>query len=91
MSSERAVEIPLPDGSVKKGYEIPVSESLERWSELSLEDGTTLLVKQVVTSVVRAEDIFDPDGNPMYYLKCAPIVTIKKAPDHLRRGGGLRK
>jgi hypothetical protein len=67
--------------------EVQVSESSERWSEFTLEDGTVLRVKMAVMSAVRLDDRYDPEGNPLYSLNFAPIVGVKSAPDSLRKKG----
>lgn len=56
--------------------EIPITESVERWSDVTLDDGTRLRVKASVISVSRIEGRFDDQGNPMYAINSAPQVVI---------------
>lgn len=68
------------------GSEVGVSESTEKWSEVTLEDGTVIRIKPSVISAIRIDGQYDPEGNPMYGVKANNVVTIVSAPDHLRRG-----
>jgi len=83
---ERRTKIPGPDGRLIDGFEVPVAESTERWSEVALEDGTILRVKASILSAVRIPGQFDQDGNPMYVLKAANTMMIAEAPDRFKRG-----
>lgn len=83
---ERKVKVPLPTG-IAEGFEVPVTESVERWTELRLEDGSVLRIKPVVVSVIRIEGQYDPQGNPMYAVQGGQTMVIGSVPDHLRRGG----
>jgi hypothetical protein len=84
--AEHSVRIPfpLPDSPLREGFEVPVSESTERWTDVLLEDGTVLRVKASIVSAVRINGEFDADGNPAYALKVNPTITLV-APDHLKR------
>ena len=69
------------------GVEVQVTESVERWSELKLDDGSVLRVKPVVVSVTRLDGHYDPLGNPMYALQAGATMAIGSVPDHLRQQG----
>lgn len=69
------------------GTEVPVTESVERWTELKLEDGAVLRVKPIIMSVVRMEGKYDPQGNPMYAIQGGHAMVIGSVPEHLRQGG----
>jgi hypothetical protein len=81
--AEQRTSIALADGSVETGFKVGVDESTERWSEYKLSDGSTLRLKQVVAEVIRAENQWDPQGNPLYILKAAPVLVVDNAPAHL--------
>jgi hypothetical protein len=84
---ERKVKIPMPpDGRIVEGFEVPVLESTERWTEVKLEDGTVLRLKPTVVSAIRVPGQYDQEGNPMYALKAANAMMVAEAPDHLKRG-----
>jgi hypothetical protein len=73
------------NGRPVPGVDVPIEESNERWSEVKLEDGTTLRVKMTVLSVGRADAEFDATGNPMYSVDMAPVIAVTYVPEHLRR------
>lgn len=85
--SERRVKMPFPTPTspLKDGFEVGVKESTERWSEVTLEDGSVLRLKPSVLSAVRIDGEYDPEGNPMYAVKAGQILLIASAPDRLRR------
>ena len=84
--AERRIKIPFPnpDSALRDGVEVPVVESTERWTEVRLEDGSTIRVKPSVVSAVRIDGEWDPEGNPAYSLKIAPAMTII-VPDALKK------
>ena len=73
---------------VVEGFEVGVAESTERWTEISLEDGSVLRLKPVVMGALRVEGHYDPEGNPIYSLKVNPVMTVVSVPDHLRKPAG---
>jgi len=84
--AERKVKLPVPGMGEVEGTEVQLTESVERWTELKLEDGTVLRVKPVVMSVIRLDGHFDPQGNPMYAIQGGQTMVVGSVPDHLRRG-----
>jgi len=84
---ERRVKIPfpLPTSPARDGWDVAVRESMERWTEVTLEDGTVLRIKVTVLGAVRIDGEFDPDGNPAYALKMNPVVTTVNSDPRLRR------
>jgi hypothetical protein len=85
MSDGRRVTVPLPSGGTGEGTEVQVDESSERWSELTLQDGTVIRAKATITSAVRIDGQYDPLGNPMYLTNLAPILSIVSVPENLRK------
>ena len=81
----RKVPVKLPSGEMAEGYEVQVEESTERWSDFTLEDGTVLRGKLMMTSAVRAEGQFDAIGNPVYVMNISPILTIVSVPEQYRK------
>jgi hypothetical protein len=65
--------------------EVGLIESVERWTELKLEDGSVLRVKPVVISVLRVEGQYDPQNNPMYAIQGGQTMALVSVPEHLRR------
>lgn len=60
-----------PEGPEYDAEEVQMIESVERWSELRLDDGTVLKIKPVVTSILRVPGQYDPEGNPICVVKGA--------------------
>ena len=71
-------------GKVFDAELVPVEESTERWTIIQLEDGTTIRLKPVITDVVRVPGQYDNEGQPMYIVKSANIMSVV-APESLRR------
>jgi hypothetical protein len=82
---ERKTKIVVPPGNTPtEGFDVPVEESTERWSELILEDKSILRVKPVIAGVVRVSGQFDPDGNPLYVLRGSIMMTVVEVPENLK-------
>jgi hypothetical protein len=82
--AERKVKVNLPGVGMVDGTPVQILESVDRWSEIKLEDGTTLRLKPVVLSVNRIDGRYDNEGNPMYAVQAGQAMTAN-APDHLRK------
>ena len=65
-----------PNGENLTGDVIPVTESVERYTELRLEDGAVLRVKATASEALRVDDQSDRDGNPMYYAKLVTVIDL---------------
>ena len=68
-----------PTGESLSGVPVGIKESTERFSELTLEDGTILKTKVVAVDAIRL-DGKDGDGNPMYVLRSQTVVTVVDSP-----------
>ncbi len=84
---EKKIKLPMPNGQIVDGFEVGVKEANERWTDVTLEDGTSLRLKSVIMGAVRVPGQYDPEGNPMYILKANQVMTVVDAPEHLRKGG----
>ena len=82
--AERKITAPLPDGKVVPATDVPVEQSTERWSEVTLEDGTVFRIKPVVLSVARLDGHYDEDGNSWYMVKSNAVISLVHVPDSLR-------
>ncbi|OFW43586.1 MAG: hypothetical protein A3J29_18810 [Acidobacteria bacterium RIFCSPLOWO2_12_FULL_67_14b] len=82
--AEKKVKVTVPGLGVIEGYEVEVTETAERWSELTLSDGTVLRIKPVVLSVIRLENTFDNDGNPIYQVKTNQVMSTN-VPENLKK------
>ena len=82
----KEVVVPSPiTGQPSKAFEIPTRESIERWSDVTLEDGTVLRVKIAVAAAARIEGQWDQNGNPVYVLRAAPMMDIINVPGDLKK------
>ncbi|MGH7034216.1 MAG: hypothetical protein ACREFL_10840 [Stellaceae bacterium] len=82
--AERKVKTMVPGRGIVEGMEVPIDSSNEKWSEVTLEDGTTIRVKAVVSSCIRLQE-YDDDGNPLYVVKSTPAVSIVSVNDILKK------
>jgi hypothetical protein len=81
---EKRTNVQLPTGPAE-AVEVGVSEAVERWTDIKLEDGSSLRIKAVILGALRVEGQYDQDGNPLYMIKANQVMTVS-APDHLRKG-----
>jgi hypothetical protein len=84
----KPVKMTLPDGKVVDGVEVDIDETLERWTEVKLADGTVVRVKLTVLTAQRAVRDYDPQGQPWYTLNMAPVVAVVSIPDKFMKPKG---
>lgn len=77
-------KIPTAQG-VLEGVDVAISETTEKWSEVTLADGAILRIKPNVLSVTRIDGKYDNDGNPLYVLHSNQIMTVTNVATHLRQ------
>ena len=83
---ERKTKILIPpENTPTDGFDVPVEESTERWSEFVLEDGSILRAKPAIGSIVRVPGRFDSDGNPLYVLRGSIMMIVVEAPEGLKQ------
>lgn len=69
--------IMTPNGPEQKfGELMNIVNSKEQWSEYELEDGNKLKIKQVVTKIIKLDEL-DPLGNPIYVSEAQHIMTVE--------------
>ncbi|HUE03011.1 MAG TPA: hypothetical protein VMR62_25810 [Bryobacteraceae bacterium] len=87
---ERKIKAPMQlGGPAVDAFEVPILESTERWSELTLEDGAVIRIKPMIVGVIRVEGQWDQDGNPVYALRGGPnLMSIVSVPDRLKKPVG---
>lgn len=56
----------------------------EPWTEYLLEDGTVIRLRSVLVSVVRAENAWNTNGEPIYHWQ-HQTSTVVVSPDHLKQ------
>ncbi len=60
--------------------EVPVVDMREYFNEYKLEDGTILKVKGAVVSILRVDNQYLPDGNPVYFAFLNPVTKVETSP-----------
>jgi hypothetical protein len=63
---------------------MPFQTGGEHFNEYLVEDGTVIKLKLVVTEILRLDDEYDAEGNPIYLVASANVPFVS-APDELRR------
>lgn len=78
-------KVPVPGSKdlVDAEY-IDIVSSKEPWTEYELSDGSMLKIRSLATEVWRVDNEYDPEGNPMYVVKSAGIMSVT-APESLKR------
>ncbi len=66
---------------------MPFQVGGEHFNEYVVEDGTIIKVKLVVTEIVRVDDAYDAEGNPVYIVASANVTSVS-APESLKRKPG---
>jgi hypothetical protein len=77
----------LLNGKQVDAMDVPIAESTERWSEYTLEDGTSVRMKLNVVGFLRIDGEHDQAGNPMYQTNVAPVMVVVDVPDRLKKRG----
>ncbi len=79
-------KIPVGPGQPPKdGFLVPVVKSSENWNEYILEDGTVLKLKPVLTEVLRVENEYALDGNPVYFIKAQTVMSVDAPEDQKKQ------
>ncbi|MFA5361679.1 MAG: hypothetical protein WC335_00300 [Candidatus Omnitrophota bacterium] len=63
---------------------VEVSQSGEQWNQYLLDDGTMIKMKLVATKVLRVDNKYDKEGNPVYFVQSTNVISVA-APDNLRK------
>lgn len=85
MTDGKRVQVKTPDGRDVNGVEVDVAESVDRWSDVTLTDGTKFRMKLSVSGMIRVDGEYDAAGNPSYVIAAQPIIVISEAPDTLKK------
>ena len=88
---ERMKKVRDQKGNLVEGISVGVVESTERFSEVRLEDGTTIRTKLSVFDAVRIDGQWDKEGNPVYVVKSHNIVTVVESPERLKKVESLKE
>jgi hypothetical protein len=82
------VKVMVPNLGAVEGVKVPIAESTERWTDLKLEDGTVLRVKPAIISVIRVDNRYDQEGNPLYVVQGGQIMTVASVREELKQNAG---
>lgn len=63
---------------------IEINQAGEQWNQYLLDDGTMIKMKLVATKVLRVDNKYDKEGNPVYFVQSTNVISVA-APDNLRR------
>jgi hypothetical protein len=80
----------MPKRRFKLGNEEVTAELIdfeierEGWNTYILGDGTSLKLKAVLAEVLRVDDHYAPNGDPLYVVNATPIIATA-APEHLKK------
>ena len=77
--------VPDQTGRMVTGELVEVEESTERFTDIKLADGTQIRLKTVVVEVVRADDQWDNEGNPIYIVRSATVMTVNVVDQSLKK------
>ena len=80
----RNVTVSLPNGKQAEATEIEVESANERWSEYKLKDGTVFRAKLNILSVIRVNEEYDENGNPMYQINATPTFGFVEVPESVK-------
>lgn len=78
-------KVRLPHGEVVEGTEVPVMESIERWSEVTLGDGAKVRIKLSIISAARSDNHYDGNDNPVYSFDMTPTIVLAEVPPQLKK------
>jgi hypothetical protein len=81
MANEKVYVQLSPTSPPVEAVNVDIVSSTEPWGDLVLSDGSKLRVKTVVISVARVDSHRDPEGNPVYFIKSQPVVSMIKPPE----------
>ena len=55
---------------------VEVNQAGEKWNEYLLEDGTVLKMKLILKKILRVENEFDAEGNPVYVMQTTNVTSV---------------
>ena len=70
------MKIALPDGRKVEATDVDFKTEKEVWNEYTLEDGSVLKFKTIVSSIIRTED-YNQTGDPIYLIRSTNVSRVK--------------
>ena len=72
-------------GRKVEGTEVSFDIIRQNWNEYTLNDGTTIKLQTITTSIVRIDGEYSNQGDPIYVISTQNIVTASNIPAHMRK------
>jgi hypothetical protein len=89
MPGPRKKKIRLGPGAPEmEGAVVPFQTVVENFNEYLLSDGTVLNMKVVVTEIVRLDNAYDDQGQPVYFINSQNVTSISVPEELMRRRDG---
>lgn len=89
MPGPRKKKIRLGPGAPEmEGTVVPFQAVVENFNEYLLEDGTVVNMKVVVTEVVRIDDAYDDQGQPVYIINSQNVTSLLVREEMIHRPDG---
>ena len=85
MSPIRTLPDPQNPGQEAETINVKVTQAVEPFGYITLEDGTEITLRTIVLEVSRFKDRWDQNGNPVYNITSQSSISIT-APDNLKKG-----
>ncbi len=73
------------NGREAEATPVDVVQSNEKWIDYLLDDGAVIRFKPVLKKALRIEGELDPEGNPVYMMQHANIMSVSTPPN--QKGG----
>lgn len=78
------IKIRLPDGREVEATPVNINQASEYWNQYLLEDGSVIKVKLVATKIIRIDNEYDAEGNPVYFVQSTNVISVN-SPENLKR------
>lgn len=86
--TRKLIKLTGPSGEEVEGNLVGIEQSVERFCEVALNDGTVLRIKPSVTQVVRLKEHWDNEGNPIYAVASQNVLVVDSVDEKLKKSGG---
>jgi hypothetical protein len=63
---------------------VDISQASESWNQYILDDGSMVKMKLVATKVLRLDNKYDNEGNPLYVVQSTNVISVN-APASLKK------
>ena len=81
----KKTKLTLPDGRTVVAERMSIEASSEGFTDILLEDQTTIRLKVVATGAFLIEGLWDTSGDPSYLVNNQVLVSVRDCNENLRR------